>query len=83
MTELTPTRDWIAMKENIQKAISSLEVCWKCQQVSECQKYVLGNLVMVWLCNGCLADLERPRLDRRIANRPAVRRKTKTPDLLS
>lgn len=82
MTELTPTRDWVRMKENIQKAVGSLEVCWKCQQVSECQKYVLGNMVMVWLCRGCLTELERPRLGSGADRRRPIRRKTPATDLL-
>ena len=75
MTELTPTKDWIEMRENIQKAIGSLEICWKCQRVSECQKYVLGNMVIVWLCRGCLTELERPRPDRPADHRHIPRRK--------
>ena len=82
MTELTPTKDWIEMRENIQKAIGSLEVCWKCQRVAECQKYVLGNMVMVWLCRKCLTELERPRLDRHGDHHHTPRRKAKTPGLL-
>ena len=62
MTELTPAKDWVAMRENIRRAVSSLEVCWRCQRVSECQKYVLGNMVLVWLCQGCLTEMEQARL---------------------
>lgn len=59
MRELTPVRDWIEMRENVRRAVSSLEVCWRCQRVSECQKYILGNLVLVWLCSGCLEEIEQ------------------------
>lgn len=62
MRELMPVKDWIQMRENIRRAVSSLEVCWRCQRVSECQKYILGNLVLVWLCQGCLAEMERPQV---------------------
>jgi hypothetical protein len=64
MTELTPVKDWIEMRENIRRAVSSLEVCWRCQKVSECQRYILGNLVLVWLCQGCLKEMEQPPLPR-------------------
>ena len=60
MRELTPVRDWVQMRENVRRAIQALEVCWRCQRVSECQKYVLGNMVLVWLCPGCLTELYQP-----------------------
>lgn len=64
MRELTPVQDWMEMRDNIRRVVSSLEVCWRCQRVSECQKYILGNLVLVWLCQGCLAEMEQPQLPR-------------------
>ena len=64
MTELMPARDWIQMRENVRRAVSALEVCWRCQRVSECQKYILGNLVLVWLCGECLGEMEQPKLPR-------------------
>jgi len=64
MTELTPVQDWVEMRENIRRAVSALEVCWRCQRVSECQRYILGNLVLVWLCPGCLKEMEQPQMPR-------------------
>lgn len=64
MRELTPVQDWMEMRDNIRRVVSSLEVCWRCQRVSECQKYILGNLVLVWLCQGCLTEMEQPQLPR-------------------
>ena len=61
MTELTPAKDWVRMRDNIQQAVLSLDVCWKCQRVTECQKYILGNMVLVWLCQGCLEEMEDAR----------------------
>ncbi|OFW22573.1 MAG: hypothetical protein A3H27_06445 [Acidobacteria bacterium RIFCSPLOWO2_02_FULL_59_13] len=58
MTELTPAKDWVRMRDNIQRAVLSLDICWKCQRVTECQKYILGNMVLVWLCQGCLEEME-------------------------
>ena len=60
MTKLTPTHEWVEMRDNIRRAVNSLDVCWRCQRVSECQKYVLGNLVLVWLCGGCMSEMEQP-----------------------
>lgn len=61
MRELTPVQDWMEMRDNIRRVVSSLEVCWRCQHVSECQKYILGNLVLVWLCQDCLTEIEQPQ----------------------
>ena len=38
------------MKENVRRVVQSLDVCWRCQNVTECRRHVLGNLVLVWLC---------------------------------
>jgi hypothetical protein len=74
MTELMPANDWIRMRDNVRRAVSALEVCWRCQRVSECQKYVLGNLVLVWLCGECLGEMEQPQLSRnRRRSRVSVR----------
>lgn len=55
------TQECKAMRDNIRRVVESLEVCWKCQRVSPCQKYVLGNVVLVWLCKGCVQEMEQPR----------------------
>ena len=60
MPEVTPVKDWVKLRENVRRAIGALEVCWRCQRVSECQKYILGNMVLVWLCGGCLTELQQP-----------------------
>jgi hypothetical protein len=57
---MTETEDLLEMRENVRRAVSSLDVCWRCQRVSECQKYILGNLVLVWLCKGCIGEMEQP-----------------------
>ncbi len=64
MSELTPTKEWIEMRDNIRRAVDSLELCWRCQRVSECQKYILGNTILVWLCKSCLEEMEQPRAGR-------------------
>ena len=81
MRELTPVRDWVQMRENVRRAIQALEVCWRCQRVSECQKYVLGNMVLVWLCPNCLAGLHQPSCNHsKKRNRLLQFSKTANPD---
>ncbi len=58
MENVMAPSEWIQMRENIRRVVGSLEVCWRCQRVSECRKYILGN--SVWLCNVCLGEMKRP-----------------------
>ncbi len=62
MLQLKDGQEMVQMKENVRRAVEALELCWRCQRVSECQKYVLGNMVLVWLCPGCLMELHQPPL---------------------
>lgn len=69
--EMTPDQ-WAAMRNNVSRVVHSLEVCWKCQNVSECGPYVLGHTVVIWLCQGCHDQMEsssatRPKAKRRSA----------------
>jgi hypothetical protein len=73
MQNLTAGRELMEMRNNIRQAVNSLEVCWKCQNVSECNKYVLGHTVLVWLCKGCLCEMEKQQPERpRIRSRAAL-----------
>ena len=69
-------QEMVEMRANVRRAVESLELCWRCQHVSECQKYVLGNMVLVWLCPGCLTDLHQPQsVSQRARTRAARPRK--------
>jgi hypothetical protein len=52
------------MKDNVRRVVEALDVCWRCQNVTECRRHVLGNLVLVWLCGGCLADMDQLNAER-------------------
>ena len=60
MQSLMAGKELVQMQENVRRVVQSLELCWRCQRVSECQKYILGNMVLVWLCPGCLSELHQP-----------------------
>ena len=60
MRDFATTKEWFDMRNNIRRVVHALEVCWKCQRVSECQKYILGQTVLVWLCKDCLCEMEKP-----------------------
>ena len=40
-------------KERIRQAVLALEICWRCQRITECEQYLAGNQVSVWLCRSC------------------------------
>lgn len=79
MQQVKEGQEMVEMRANVRRAVESLELCWRCQRVSECQKYVLGNMVLVWLCPGCLMELHQPQSASEKPQRRAVRlRKTVT-----
>lgn len=57
------------MRENVRRAVEALEVCWRCQNVCECKRHILGNLVLIWLCHGCLRDMEQAQAIEPLATR--------------
>jgi hypothetical protein len=79
MTDVKAHKEWLEMRNNVRRAVQSLELCWKCQKVSECQKYVLGQTVLVWLCKECMVEMEKPLPERlKSRSRAATTRTTVT-----
>jgi hypothetical protein len=75
MQNLTASRELMEMRNNIRQAVNALDVCWKCQNVSECSKFVLGHTVLVWLCEGCLCEMEKQHPERpQIRSRAALQK---------
>ena len=48
-------REMLEMRGNIRRVVDSLEVCWSCQNVSECDASVVDDGPPVWLCSECSA----------------------------
>ena len=46
-------------RQQISRVVNAIEVCWRCQRVSECCKHLLGNLVLLLLCLPCRMEIER------------------------
>ena len=57
--EITATefRELITMRENIREKVGLLELCWSCQNVSECQQWLINDMVPVWLCARCVEEV--------------------------
>jgi len=59
-------RELLEMRGNIRRAVDSLEVCWSCQNVSECDASVVDDGPPVWLCDDCssrVASRELPAFE--------------------
>ena len=50
-------RELIAMRTNIREKIGLLELCWSCQNVSECRQWLINGSVPVWLCARCVEEV--------------------------
>lgn len=50
-------RELITMRENIREKVGLLELCWSCQKISECQQWLINEMVPVWLCNRCVDEV--------------------------
>ena len=76
-TDVAAHKEVLEMRKNVKRAVQSLELCWKCQKISECQKFVLGQTVLVWLCPGCMCEMEKPLPERlKIRSRATATRNT-------
>lgn len=71
----TDMRDMRSMRENVTRAVNSLELCWGCERVCACEQWVVKQEVALWLCNECLSSVSK-RLESNssgaIALRPAT-----------
>ncbi|MBI3894602.1 MAG: hypothetical protein HY313_01590 [Acidobacteria bacterium] len=59
MTEmLEEVQELVQMRENIRRHVDSLELCWSCQRVSECEKKMVDDSAPVWLCGECREQIQ-------------------------
>lgn len=40
-------------RENIRLSVNSLELCWGCDRVCECEQWLVNEATPVWLCLEC------------------------------
>ena len=50
-------RELKEMRENIRQKINSLELCWSCQKICECEQWLVNESVPVWLCGQCVSEV--------------------------
>jgi hypothetical protein len=50
-------KELIAMRHNIREKVGLLELCWSCQNVSECRQWLINESIPVWLCAKCVEEV--------------------------
>ena len=46
------------IRRNVRQSVESLELCWACQRICECEHRMVENGPAVWLCQECLQRLQ-------------------------
>jgi hypothetical protein len=50
-------KELIAMRHNIREKVGLLELCWSCQNISECRQWLINESIPVWLCSKCVEEV--------------------------
>ena len=50
-------KELITMRHNIREKVGLLELCWSCQNVSECRQWLINESIPMWLCAGCVEEV--------------------------
>ncbi len=45
------------IRRNVRRSVESLELCWACQRICECEHRMVESGPPVWLCQECLQKL--------------------------
>ncbi len=45
------------IRKNVRRSVESLELCWACQRICECEHRMVENGPSVWPCQECLQRL--------------------------
>ena len=63
-TSVAEFEELVQMRENVRRSLQTLEVCWSCEKVSDCEQQVVDDGPPVWLCPACQETI-RARLQKR------------------
>jgi len=48
----------LSIRKNVHRTVGSLELCWSCQRICECQEASVNeDTPLLWVCNECLGKL--------------------------
>ena len=56
-TTVMETEELRHMRETVSRTVNSLELCWGCDRICECEQWVANESVPVWLCIECLSEV--------------------------
>lgn len=45
------------LRDNICRTVNSLELCWGCERICECEQWLVNEAVPIWLCIECLSEV--------------------------
>ena len=45
------------MRNHVSRTVNSLELCWGCERICECEEWLINEAVPVWVCIDCLAKV--------------------------
>jgi hypothetical protein len=47
------------LRENVSRIVQSLELCWGCERICQCEQWIVKQEVALWLCKDCLSSVSR------------------------
>ncbi len=54
---LSDSQELKHMRETVSRIVNSLELCWGCDRICECEQWVANETVPVWLCIECFPEV--------------------------
>ncbi|OFV96146.1 MAG: hypothetical protein A3F68_04755 [Acidobacteria bacterium RIFCSPLOWO2_12_FULL_54_10] len=55
---ITEIQEITEIRGNVRRHVLALELCWSCQNISECQQSTVDDGGPVWLCDECRVKAE-------------------------
>ena len=56
-SSIAEARELKCMRDTVTRIVNSLELCWGCDRICECEQWVANETVPVWLCIECLSEV--------------------------
>lgn len=50
---LEELKELLQIQENVRRNANALELCSRCDKISECQEGICEDGTPIWLCNNC------------------------------
>ena len=53
---LSQNQELKEMQDHVRRVVNSLELCWHCERICECERWAVNQAIAVWLCAECLSE---------------------------